>query len=102
MPLNVITSPLGPLPPLPETNFVYALLHSPSPPRPPLPDDYVTHIDGITGEKRTLKQLIARIAEVGAAFCAPQNKGGLAIQPKEQVVGLLSDNCIVSLCLVDS
>ncbi|QRW20279.1 AMP binding enzyme [Rhizoctonia solani] len=91
---NVIPSPFGPLPPLPETNFIYTILHSPSPPRPPLPDDYVTHIDGITGEQRTLKQLIARINELGAAFLAPRDQGGLAIRPKGQVVGLLSSNTI--------
>ncbi|CAE6461399.1 unnamed protein product [Rhizoctonia solani] len=91
---NIITSPYGPLPPQPETNFIYSLLHAPSPPRPPLPDDYVTHIDGITGEQRTLKQFVARINEVGAALLAPKDQGGLAIQPKEQVVGLLSSNCI--------
>lgn len=93
---NIITSPLGPLPPLPETNFIHSLLHGPSPPRPPLPDDYVTHIDGITGEKRTLKQYRARVAELAAALCASKDQGGLAIRPQEQVVGLLSDNCIVS------
>ncbi|KAB5595963.1 Acyl-CoA synthetase [Ceratobasidium theobromae] len=91
---NIITSPLGPLPPLPETNFIHSLLHGPSPPRPPLPDDYVTHIDGITGEKRTLKQYRARVAELAAALCASKDQGGLAIRPQEQVVGLLSDNCI--------
>ncbi|KAJ1303427.1 hypothetical protein OPQ81_011618 [Rhizoctonia solani] len=84
----------GPLPPLPETNFIYTILHAPSPPRPALPDDYVTHIDGITGEQRTLKQLVARIGEVGAALLAPKERGGLAIRPQEQVVGLLSSNCI--------
>jgi hypothetical protein len=93
---NIITSPLGPLPPLPENNFIYTLLHAPSPPRPPLPDDYVTHIDGITGEQRTLKQFIARINALGGALVAPKDQGGLAIRPKEQVVGLLSSNCIVS------
>ncbi|KAG8707742.1 hypothetical protein FRC11_007186, partial [Ceratobasidium sp. 423] len=81
---NIITSPYGPLPPQPETNFIYALLHAPSPPRPPLPDDYVTHIDGITGEQRTFKQFVARINEVGAALLAPKDRGGLAIRPKEQ------------------
>ncbi|CEL62477.1 hypothetical protein RSOLAG1IB_04833 [Rhizoctonia solani AG-1 IB] len=91
---NIITSPLGPLPPLPENNFIYTLLHAPSPPRPPLPDDYVTHIDGITGEQRTLKQFIARINALGGALVAPKDQGGLAIRPKEQVVGLLSSNCI--------
>lgn len=96
---HVTTSPYGPLPPLPETNFVYTALHAPSPPRPPLPDDYITHIDGITGEKRSLKQFIARIGEVGGALCAPKDQGGLAIRPGEQVVGLLSDNCIVCISL---
>ncbi|CUA72512.1 hypothetical protein RSOLAG22IIIB_04909 [Rhizoctonia solani] len=91
---NVIQSPFGPLPPVPETNFINTILHAPSPPRPPLPDDYVTHIDGITGEQRTLKQLIARINQVGAALVAPKDQGGLAIRPKEQTVGLLSTNCI--------
>ncbi|KAL5632519.1 hypothetical protein ACGC1H_005464 [Rhizoctonia solani] len=91
---NVMRSPLGPLPPVPETNFIHTLLHASSPPRPPLPDDYVTHIDGITGEQRTLKQLVARINEVGAALLAPKEQGGLAIRPKDQVVGLLSTNCI--------
>ncbi|CAE6469024.1 unnamed protein product [Rhizoctonia solani] len=91
---NIIPSPLGPLPPLPETNFAYTVLHAPSPPRPSLPDDYVTHIDGITGEQRTLKQFISRVNEVGAALIAPKDQGGLALRPKDQVVGLLSSNCI--------
>ncbi|CAE6522608.1 unnamed protein product [Rhizoctonia solani] len=94
MPPNVIQSPFGPLPPVPETNFIHALLHASSPPRPSLPDDYVTHIDGITGEQRTLKQLVARINDVGAALLAPKEQGGLAIRPKDQIVGLLSSNCI--------
>ncbi|KAG8744117.1 hypothetical protein FRC10_010798 [Ceratobasidium sp. 414] len=91
---NIISSPLGPLPAPPETNFVYTLLHAPSPPRPELPGDYVTHIDGITGKRRTFQQCIARINEVGAAFCAPNDQGGLGLQPGKDVVGLLSNNCI--------
>ncbi|KAG8701955.1 hypothetical protein FRC08_003805, partial [Ceratobasidium sp. 394] len=91
---NIIPSPFGPLSAVPETNFVYTLLHAPSPPRPELPYDYVTHIDGITGEKRTFRQLIARINEVAAAFCGPSDQGGLGLQPGKDVVGLLSDNCI--------
>ncbi|KAG9093293.1 hypothetical protein FRC06_011580 [Ceratobasidium sp. 370] len=91
---NIYSSPFGPLPPLPETNFIYTVLHSPSPPRPPLPDDYVTHIDGITGEERTLKQFVQRVNDVATALCAPQEQGGLGLQPRQDVVGLLSDNCI--------
>lgn len=92
--LNIITSPAGPLPPLPEVNIVYTMLYAPSPPRPALPDDYVTHIDGITGEKRTRKQYIARVNEVAGAFLASKDQGGLALNPQQDVVGILSDNCI--------
>ncbi|KAF8606927.1 acetyl-CoA synthetase-like protein [Ceratobasidium sp. AG-I] len=91
---NIITSPAGPLPPLPEVNFIYTLLHAPSPPRPVLPDDYVTHIDGITGEKRTRKEYVARVNAVGGALLAPKDQGGLALSPKQDVIGILSDNCI--------
>lgn len=94
---NIITSPAGPLPPLPEVNFIYTLLHAPSPPRPELPEDYVTHIDGITGEKRTRKEFVARVGAVGGAFLASKEQGGLALDPKKDVIGILSDNCIVSV-----
>ncbi|KAG8742171.1 hypothetical protein FRC10_001927 [Ceratobasidium sp. 414] len=91
---NVYSSPLGPLPPLPETNFIYTALYSPSPPRPALPEDYVTHIDGITGEERTFKQFVQRINDMGTALCAAKEQGGLGLQPGKDIVGLLSDNCI--------
>ncbi|KAG8785673.1 hypothetical protein FRC12_017290 [Ceratobasidium sp. 428] len=91
---NIYSSPFGPLPPLPETNFVHTILHSPSPPRPPLPDDYVLHIDGITGEERTFQQFKQRVDDLGTALCSPKEQGGLALQPGKDVVGLLSDNCI--------
>ncbi|QRV77609.1 AMP binding enzyme [Ceratobasidium sp. AG-Ba] len=91
---NIYTSPLGPLPPLPEVNFISTLFHAPSPPRPALPENYVTHIDGITGEERTYQQLTQRINDLANALCAPKDQGGLALQPGKDVVGLLSDNCI--------
>ncbi|QRW06555.1 acyl-CoA synthetase [Ceratobasidium sp. AG-Ba] len=41
---------IGAAPTVAEVNFISTLFHAPSPPRPALPENYVTHIDGITGE----------------------------------------------------
>ncbi|KAG9126056.1 hypothetical protein FRC07_005090 [Ceratobasidium sp. 392] len=91
---NIYSSPFGPLPPLPETNFTNSLLYAPSPPRPALPEDYTLHIDGITGEERTFQQFTQRLNDLSTALCAPKDQGGLALQPEKDVVGLLSDNNI--------
>ncbi|QRW13349.1 AMP binding enzyme [Ceratobasidium sp. AG-Ba] len=82
---NILPSPFGPLPDLSESNFIYTLLHSPSPPRQALPADYVSHVDGITGEKRTFKEFMTRINRLGGALCASCNQGGLELRPEKDL-----------------
>ena len=62
------------------------------------PADYVLHIDGLTGRKRTRKEFDERVLHTLTVITAPTSQGGLGLNGNAgDVVGILSFNCMVSL-----
>ena len=63
--------------------------------------DYTLFIDAITGKRRRFRETLARIEECATALSSAKRDGGLEIEPgSKEVVGILSENCMVrKLCL---
>jgi hypothetical protein len=58
--------------------------------------DYTLFIDAMTGKRRRFRETLARIEECATALSSAKRDGGLEIEPgSEEVVGILSENCIV-------
>ena len=89
----IFTSLYPPPPPLTDQNHHYGLSGFKTPGR----DDYVLHIDGLTGHRRTRKEFDERVLLGLTALTAPNSRGGLGLSNGAgDVVGLLSYNCMVS------
>lgn len=81
-----------PLPPIPDENHYYILSGLKETAEP----DYVLHIDGLTGYKRTRKEFDERVLLGLTVLTAPTSKGGLGLSgASRDVVGVLSYNCMV-------
>ncbi|KAK7682380.1 hypothetical protein QCA50_014585 [Cerrena zonata] len=89
-----------PLPsPIPEQNHHYGLSGLKTPETP----DYVLHIDGVTGQKRTRKEFDERVLLGLTALAAPTSRGGLGLDGGVgDVVGILSFNCLDYVTLIHS
>lgn len=81
-------------PPLftPTTNYYDWLLRRPGLKSWP---DFTIHIDGVTGERRQVHDVLERFEHAATALAAPPGDGGLGLVPGKQVVGILSQNCLV-------
>ena len=86
-------SPYPEVPPFPDRNVTY-LFNNPEEEADP-ENDFVIHIDGVTGEKRTKIQFFERVYDGATALAASPSKGGLGLLPSD-MVGILSHNCLVS------
>ena len=75
----------------PPLNVVSGLLDRPDQKEWP---DYTVHIDAITGVTRSFKQFRDRVSLAATALGVPN---GLGLSPeRNDMVGILSDNCLVS------
>lgn len=88
-----LRSPYPPLPELPLTNYHNVLFAGTQQSDTP---DYVLHIDGITGETRTRSEFLERLYDGATALGAAKSVGGLGFTSND-VVGILSDNCLVRI-----
>ena len=81
-------------PPLstPTTNYYDWLLGNPALKSWP---DFTLHIDAVTGERRQVRDVLERFEHAATALAASPTDGGLGLGAGEQVVGILSQNCLV-------
>ena len=89
-------SPYPPIPELPPLN-VHTLLFE-RPPGNTIPQDFVVHIDALTGEERTYGQFVERVRDCATALSAPVSQGGLDIRhdsTEKEIIALFSPNCLV-------
>lgn len=87
----VFKSPFPDVPPLPDKNihdFIFDRERIPA-------QDYVVHIDALTGEKRTRDEFLQRVRMAATALCQPLPEGP-GIDVNQEIVGILSHNSLVS------
>ena len=59
--------------------------------------NYTLHIDPVTGERRRLRFVLDRLEHAATALVSSPSDGGLGFVAKQSgVVGILSENCLVS------
>lgn len=91
----IVKSPFASVPPLPEVNvhdFLFTL-----PGRTPV-NDFVRHIDGLTGQTISRNEFLERVRDGATALSSSESAGGLGIAPEGEMVGIFSHNALVSLC----
>jgi hypothetical protein len=57
--------------------------------------DFTLHIDAVTGERRQARDVLERLEHAATALAASPRDGGLGLVAGKQVVGILSQNCLV-------
>lgn len=58
--------------------------------------DFAFHIDGVTGERRSVHAVLERFEHAASALAASPSDGGLGLVPGQgEIVGILSENCLV-------
>jgi hypothetical protein len=58
--------------------------------------DFVLHIDGVTGEQRHAHAVLERFEQAATALTASPSNGGLGLAAGQgEIVGILSENCLV-------
>ena len=88
----VFKSPFPEVPPLLDQN-VHDFIFNPE----RLPEkDYIIHIDGLTGKKRTRSEFLEQVRVAATALNLPQPEGP-GIGGEGEIVGILSHNSLVSL-----
>ncbi|TDL16556.1 acetyl-CoA synthetase-like protein [Rickenella mellea] len=98
---RIIKSPFPPVPPLPPLNFHTFLFQFP--PGNGIPKDHTIHVDGLTGETRSVGQFLERVKDGATALTASISQGGLGIAPgSDEIVGILSPNSLDYIVLVHS
>jgi hypothetical protein len=85
----ILQSPLPPIPNLPFPNAHHLFLNRREQAQW---EDFVLHVDGITGKTRKWSEFLDRVKRAATAFANPD------VFPREEneIVGILSENCIVS------
>lgn len=89
----LVQSPYPAPPSVPNENIHHCLFNTPEQDKIP---DYVLHIDGLTGRQRTFYEFRDIVFDGAAALSAPVSSGGLGLDPKRDIVGIFSHNCMVS------
>ncbi|KZT73820.1 acetyl-CoA synthetase-like protein [Daedalea quercina L-15889] len=90
-------SPFPEVPPLPDQNVHDLFFNSAR-----LPEkDYVLHVDGLTGEKRTRSEFVERVRVGASALCQPQPEGP-GVGGEGEIVGILSHNSLDYITLIHS
>ncbi|EPQ54625.1 acetyl-CoA synthetase-like protein [Gloeophyllum trabeum ATCC 11539] len=85
----------APLPPLPDINVHSYLFDKDLP-------EYTAQIDSVTGHRRTLRQFLDRARDGAAALSAPSAQGGAGLRAGDEMVGILSHNCLDYVALIHS
>ena len=88
----LIKSPYPEPPPVPDANLHHCLFNAPG---QAAQSDYVVHIDGITGRQQTWYEFRELVRDGATAVACPESSGGLGLDPKRDLVGIFSHNCIV-------
>jgi len=90
-----LSSLFPPIPDLPSpTNYYSFLVDRPEVERWP---NYTVYIDGVTGESIRIRPLLDRIETAATGLAASSAEGGLGLHGGDgHLVGLLSENCLVS------
>src|SRR5579863_3050112 len=58
--------------------------------------DFALHIDGVTGEQRHVRAVLQRFEQAATALATPPSDGGLGLVAEQgEIVGILSENCLV-------
>ena len=58
--------------------------------------DYTLFVDATTGRRRRFRETLAHIEDCAAALTFVAEEGGLDMEPgSNEVVGILSENCLV-------
>jgi hypothetical protein len=57
--------------------------------------DFTVYIDAVTGERRQVYDVLKRFEHAATALAASPRDGGLGLVGGRQVVGILSQNCLV-------
>ena len=58
--------------------------------------DFTLHIDAVTGEQRKVRAVLERFEQAATALGTSSRDGGLGLgSGRREVVGILSDNCLV-------
>ena len=58
--------------------------------------DFTLHIDGVTGEQRQARAVLERFEHTATALATSPRDGGLGlVSGRREVVGCLSENCLV-------
>ncbi|KAI0319157.1 hypothetical protein OF83DRAFT_1111778 [Amylostereum chailletii] len=80
------------VPPWPGANYHDIVMNRPELREYP---NYTLHIDGITGERRRLREYIERVADGATALGTEIEAGGLGLRAEDgHFVGILSENCL--------
>jgi hypothetical protein len=83
-----------PVPPFEDHNVHNTIFYRPEQAEWP---NYTLYIDAITGRKQTYYDFLERVYDAATFLDTPVSEGGLGIKAEEgEVIGILSDNCIVS------
>ncbi|TFY69544.1 hypothetical protein EVJ58_g346 [Rhodofomes roseus] len=93
----VFKSPFPEVPPLPDQNVHDFIFNSGRTPE----TDYVLHIDGLTGEKRTFSEFVERVRTAATALSQPRPEGP-GVDGEREIVGILSHNSLDYITLVHS
>jgi hypothetical protein len=57
--------------------------------------DFTLHIDGVTGERRQVHDVLERFEHAATALVTSPKDGGLGLVAGMRIVGILSENCLV-------
>jgi len=80
-------------PRVPESNVYHLIFNRPDQKEWP---DYTLFVDATTDRRRSFREFVERVRDGATALGADVALGGLGIHPEnEEVVGILSENCIV-------
>ncbi len=62
--------------------------------------DYTLFVDATTGRRRRFRETLAHIEDCATALTLAADEGGLDMEPgSNEVVGILSENCLVRTTL---
>ncbi|SRR6266404_4032982 len=63
--------------------------------------DFTLFVDATTGRRRRFRQTLSHIEDCTTALTLAADEGGLDIEPgRNEVVGILSENCLVGTTLI--
>lgn len=90
-----IKSLRGPIPAGPAINYYDFLFQRPELRSWP---DYTLFVDATTGRTRRFRETLAHIEDCATALTLAADEGGLDMEPgSNNVVGILSENCLVGV-----